>query len=85
MVEWSGALAGGLHGMRAFRDTWARGLRNGAAIRRRAESLAVGEGLPAGAPRLVRMESVLTDTEIPRLKARHSRPHSEEDRGHDDI
>ncbi|MFN8497731.1 MAG: ADP-ribosylglycohydrolase family protein [Anaerolineae bacterium] len=42
-----GALAGGLHGLRAFRDTWLTGLKNGAAIRERAESLAVGGGLPA--------------------------------------
>ena len=80
-----GALAGGLHGLRAFREPWLTGLHNAAAIRRRAESLALGEGLPEGAPRLVRMEAALTEAEAPRLKARHGRPQTEGDRGQDDI
>ncbi|MFN8471295.1 MAG: ADP-ribosylglycohydrolase family protein [Anaerolineae bacterium] len=79
-----GALSGGLQGMRAFRDSWVIRLKNAAAIRQRAESLALGEGLPEGAPRLVRMEAASTEAELPRLKARHSHPSIEEERGQDD-
>ncbi len=79
-----GALAGGLHGLQAFREAWVTGLQNAAVIRQRAESLASGEGLPEGALRLVRVEAALTEAEIPRLKARHTGPHTEEDRGQDD-
>ena len=79
-----GALAGGLHGLRAFREAWVTGLHNAAAIRQRAERLALGEGLPEGAPRLVRIEAALTEEEAPRLKARHGRPQTEGGQGQDD-
>jgi len=61
-----GAMAGALHGYSALPARWREGLRNHDAIYARAESLARGEGMPAGAPGLREMEMALTVEEASR-------------------
>lgn len=64
------AMAGALHGLRAFPAEWLAGLQNADALRARAVALAEGTGLPADAPKLPRMEAALTEAELPRLRER---------------
>jgi ADP-ribosylglycohydrolase len=61
-----GAMAGALHGYSAMPARWREGLRNHDAIYARAEALARGEGMPAGAPSLREMEVALTMEEASR-------------------
>ncbi|MFQ5594493.1 MAG: ADP-ribosylglycohydrolase family protein [Anaerolineae bacterium] len=61
-----GTMAGALHGYSAIPTRWGEGLRNYDAIYARAEALARGEGMPAGAPGLREMEMALTVEEASR-------------------
>lgn len=69
-----GAMAGALHGEKGIPQAWFDGLQNRDVLRQRAIALAQGSGLPADAPKLARVEAALTETELPRMKARHGRP-----------
>jgi ADP-ribosyl-[dinitrogen reductase] hydrolase len=61
-----GALVGALHGHSGLPAHWRAGLRNHDAIYARAEALARGSGMPAGAPNLREMEVALTLEEATR-------------------